>query len=75
VQTYYADKKERPLLQHDLIESQRTEKNTGWEVLITTYQLASTDGDRRFFKKFDWEVGSDLHFPSNVLTIVLVLCL
>lgn len=58
IQTYYADKKERPQLQAELIHNQRTEEDAdGWEVLITTYQLASNEGDRKFMRRFDWEVS------------------
>ncbi|KAF5321430.1 hypothetical protein D9619_001754 [Psilocybe cf. subviscida] len=58
IQTYYADKNDRPLLRQSLIDSQRC--NTGepdhWEVLITTYNLAQGDEkDRKFFKKIDWD--------------------
>lgn len=60
IQTYYADKNDRPLLRQSLIDSQRC--NTGeadhWEVLITTYNLAQGDEkDRKFFKKIDWDVS------------------
>ncbi|KAF4620842.1 hypothetical protein D9613_000722 [Agrocybe pediades] len=57
VQTYYADKNERPLLRETLLGTQRCHnKADGWEVLITTYNLAQGDDrDRKFFRKIDWD--------------------
>lgn len=56
VQTYYAGKEERPLLRQTLTETKRSEHDDGWEVLITTYNLAQGDEkDRKFFRKIDWE--------------------
>ncbi|CAA7261624.1 unnamed protein product [Cyclocybe aegerita] len=57
VQTYYADKKERPMLRQTLLDTQRSSiRREGWEVLITTYNLAQGDDrDRKFFRKIDWD--------------------
>ncbi|KAG0707327.1 SNF2 family N-terminal domain-containing protein [Suillus ampliporus] len=58
VQTFYAGKEERANLRQMLIDTQRgTSKNgTGWEVLITTYNLAQGDDrDRKFFRKMEWD--------------------
>ncbi|PPQ67269.1 hypothetical protein CVT25_005853 [Psilocybe cyanescens] len=58
VQTYYADKNERPALRETLVNSQRCRSKTfeGWEVLITTYNLAQGDDrDRKFFRKIEWD--------------------
>lgn len=58
VQTYYAGKEERPLLRQTLAETQRYKSRTGegWEVLITTYNLAQGDErDRKFFRKMEWD--------------------
>ncbi|THH30785.1 hypothetical protein EUX98_g3404 [Antrodiella citrinella] len=58
VQTYYAGKEERPSLRQALRETQRSKGvNDGWEVLLTTYNLAQGDEmDRKFFKRIDWDV-------------------
>ncbi|TFK75361.1 hypothetical protein BDN72DRAFT_832223 [Pluteus cervinus] len=58
VQTYYAGKEERPHLRQTLLDSQRStsKNNQGWEVLITTYNLAQGDDrDRKFFKRIEWD--------------------
>ncbi|KAF8973224.1 SNF2 family N-terminal domain-containing protein [Flammula alnicola] len=58
VQTYYADKNERPQLRQTLLDTQRRYSKTseGWEVLITTYNLAQGDDrDRKFFRKIEWD--------------------
>jgi len=63
VQTYYADKTERPLLRQNLLDTQKCGSKTsdGWEVLITTYNLAQGDDrDRKFFRKVDWDVSQTL---------------
>ncbi|KAF7973709.1 hypothetical protein HWV62_14392 [Athelia sp. TMB] len=55
---YYAGKEERPRLRQELLEtlaSTRRDGN-GWEVLITTYNLAQGDErDRKFFKRIEWD--------------------
>ncbi|KAG2015484.1 SNF2-family ATP dependent chromatin remodeling factor snf21 [Coprinopsis cinerea AmutBmut pab1-1] len=56
VQTYYAGKEERISLRAVLLDTVCSKKKEGWEVLITTYNLASGDKhDRKFFKKLDWD--------------------
>ncbi|KAF8554163.1 hypothetical protein OG21DRAFT_1497199 [Imleria badia] len=57
IQTYYAGKEERPALRQTLIDTQRRPgKNDGWEVLITTYNLAQGDEkDRKFFRRVEWD--------------------
>ncbi|KAI6040356.1 SNF2 family N-terminal domain-containing protein [Pisolithus marmoratus] len=58
IQTYYAGKEERPTLRQTLLETQRrrSKNSTGWEVLITTYNLAQGDErDRKFFRKIEWD--------------------
>ncbi len=73
VQTYYADKNQRPLLRQTLLDSQRCRSKTseGWEVLITTYNLAQGDDrDRSFFRKINWDVRL-LPVPSRVWTDLL----
>lgn len=58
VRAYYADKNNRSSLRQDLIETQRKNDPEGWEILVTTYNLAQGDEkDRKFFRKMDWEVG------------------
>lgn len=61
IQTYYAGKEERPALRQTLIDTQhRHGKNdNGWEVLITTYNLAQGDDkDRKFFRRVEWDVST-----------------
>lgn len=58
IQTYYADKNDRPHLRATLSDTQRCQSKTseGWEVLITTYNLAQGDDrDRKFFRKIEWD--------------------
>ncbi|KAF8893799.1 SNF2 family N-terminal domain-containing protein [Infundibulicybe gibba] len=58
VQTYYAGKEERVGLRQTLLDSQRCKSSSGkgWEVLITTYNLAQGDDrDRKFFRRIDWD--------------------
>ncbi|KAJ7497352.1 SNF2 family N-terminal domain-containing protein [Mycena latifolia] len=58
VQTYYAGKEERAELRQTLLDTQRCKSQTGngWEVLITTYNLAQGDDrDRKFFRKVEWD--------------------
>ncbi|KAH0827825.1 putative snf2 family dna-dependent atpase [Lanmaoa asiatica] len=58
IQTYYAGKDERPALRQILIDTQRHrgKNENGWEVLITTYNLAQGDErDRKFFRRVDWD--------------------
>jgi SWI/SNF-related matrix-associated actin-dependent regulator of chromatin subfamily A containing DEAD/H box 1 len=59
VVAYYASKEERPRLRQDLLESQAStsKKGVGWEVLVTTYNLAQGDDrDRKFFRRIEWDV-------------------
>ncbi|KAG7098642.1 hypothetical protein E1B28_000558 [Marasmius oreades] len=57
IQTYYAAKEERVHLRHTLMETQQHQRKDGkgWDVLITTYNLAQGDGDRKFFRQIDWD--------------------
>ncbi|KAG6832596.1 hypothetical protein H0H92_014432 [Tricholoma furcatifolium] len=58
VQTYYAGKEERTELRETLVNTQRCKSGSsdGWEVLITTYNLAQGDErDRKFFRRIDWD--------------------
>ena len=60
IQTYYAGKEERPALRQTLIDTQchRGNNENGWEVLITTYNLAQGDEkDRKFFRRMEWDVS------------------
>lgn len=70
MQTYYAGKEERPELRERLLETQRCRSDTrkGWEVLITTYNLAQGDDrDRKFFRKIDWNVSLNFYLQDAVL--------
>lgn len=65
VQTYYAGKEERIELRQTLLDSQRCKSRNGegWEVLITTYNLAQGDDrDRKFFRRVGWDVSGLLPF-------------
>ncbi|KAJ7783239.1 SNF2 family N-terminal domain-containing protein [Mycena metata] len=58
IQTYYAGKEERVELRDTLVDTQRCKSldDQGWEVLITTYNLAQGDDrDRKFFRKIKWD--------------------
>ncbi|KAJ6593959.1 SNF2 family N-terminal domain-containing protein [Mycena capillaripes] len=58
VQTYYAGKEERVELRQTLLDTRRskTEDGSGWDVLITTYNLAQGDErDRKFFRRVEWD--------------------
>ncbi|KAG6819580.1 hypothetical protein H0H93_010506 [Arthromyces matolae] len=58
VQTYYAGKEDRAELRQTLIDTQRCKSpnGDGWEVLITTYNLAQGDDrDRKFFRRIEWD--------------------
>lgn len=59
IQTYYAGKEDRPQLRQTLLDTQlcTSKLGKGWEVLITTYNLAQGDErDRKFFRKLNWDV-------------------
>ncbi|KAI0355573.1 hypothetical protein OH77DRAFT_1479228 [Trametes cingulata] len=56
VETYYADKNDRPKLREMLNNSMASRKPGGWNVLITTYNLAQGDDhDRKFFRRIEWD--------------------
>ncbi|TFY75886.1 hypothetical protein EWM64_g8126 [Hericium alpestre] len=56
VQTYYGSKDDRPVLRQSLLDTQKKKTRDGWEVLITTYNLASGDDkDRKFLRKLEWD--------------------
>ncbi|KAI9455328.1 SNF2 family N-terminal domain-containing protein [Lactarius psammicola] len=55
VQTYYGGKDDRPSLRQTLLETLRS-RSAAWEVLITTYNLATGDDkDRKFLRKIEWD--------------------
>jgi SNF2 family DNA or RNA helicase len=63
-QTYYGSKDERRELRHQLKE--QAARTGGWEVLITTYNLAQGDEmDRKFFYKMNWEVSGDFPYVNS----------
>lgn len=48
------------MLRQTLIDTQAKSHAGGWEVLITTYNLAQGDEkDRKFFRKMPWNVSID----------------
>ncbi|GJE95475.1 ATP-dependent helicase [Phanerochaete sordida] len=57
VRAYYAGKDERPFLRQELWDTQKKKANDdGWEILITTYNLAQGDEkDRKFFRRVEWD--------------------
>ncbi|KAJ6499950.1 SNF2 family N-terminal domain-containing protein [Mycena vitilis] len=58
VQTYYAGKEERVELRQMLLDTRRCKSldGSGWDVLITTYNLAQGDDrDRKFFRRVEWD--------------------
>jgi SWI/SNF-related matrix-associated actin-dependent regulator 1 of chromatin subfamily A len=59
IQTYYGEKNDRAELRQSLRDTRRRkDKSDGWEVLITTYNLAQGDErDRHFFRKLEWDVS------------------
>ncbi|KAF9820307.1 hypothetical protein IEO21_01521 [Rhodonia placenta] len=58
VTSYYAGKEERVELRQTLLDTQRSRQEVGWEVLITTYNLAQGDDkDRKFFRRIQWDVS------------------
>lgn len=62
VETYYADKGDRPKLRDMLNSNVATRKPGGWNVLITTYNLAQGDDhDRKFFRRIEWDVSAAFH--------------
>ncbi|KAG5639390.1 hypothetical protein H0H81_002922 [Sphagnurus paluster] len=68
VQTYYAGKEERVELRQTLVDTQRCKSDTdeGWEVLITTYNLAQGDDrDRKFFRRIDWDSLMNFILPNH----------
>ncbi|KAF5393435.1 hypothetical protein D9757_000635 [Collybiopsis confluens] len=58
IQVYYGGKNERVELRQSLLDSTRLKagnEEDGWDVLITTYNLAQGDSDRKFFRRIDWD--------------------
>ncbi|KAJ4483366.1 SNF2 family N-terminal domain-containing protein [Lentinula aciculospora] len=58
VQVYYGGKNERIELRQTLLDTRRSSKGSeddGWDVLITTYNLAQGDSDRKFFRRIEWD--------------------
>lgn len=46
-------------MRQELLDTQRKKANVdGWEILITTYNLAQGDEkDRKFFRRVEWDVS------------------
>jgi SNF2 family DNA or RNA helicase len=62
VQTYYGSKDDRPFLRQTLLETLKS-RSASWDVLITTYNLATGDDkDRKFLRKIDWDVSINVRF-------------
>ncbi|GAW05190.1 snf2 family dna-dependent atpase [Lentinula edodes] len=58
VQVYYGGKNERVELRQTLLDTRRSmtgSEDDGWDVLITTYNLAQGDSDRKFFRRIEWD--------------------
>ena len=66
VQTYYGGKDDRPMLRQRLSDTQKKKLGDGWEVLITTYNLATGDDkDRKFFRRTEWDVRCLVSSPAS----------
>lgn len=69
VEAYYANKNERPQLRDMLRRTVASERTGGWNVLLTTYNLAQGDElDRKFFRKMKWDVS--LRLSSDCVVIL-----
>ena len=69
VQTYYGSKDDRPFLRQTLLETLKS-RSASWDVLITTYNLATGDDkDRKFLRKIEWDVSKGVHFLRPLLTL------
>ena len=56
-----------------LNNSVATKKAGGWNVLITTYQLANGDDhDRKFFKRIDWDVSTAIIYSLVTLSFLIM---
>jgi len=52
----YGAKDERPALRQELLDTVASKVDDGWEVLITTYNLAQGDEkDKKFFRRMTWD--------------------
>lgn len=62
VVAYYDTKEKRAERREELERTQACQNDgEGWEVLVTTYNLAQGDDmDRKFFKKIKWDVSASL---------------
>lgn len=57
-------------LRQTLLDTQRSRQEVGWEVLITTYNLAQGDDkDRKFFRRIQWDVSTGHHYTKQLLTV------
>ena len=46
------------MLRQELLDTMCKDGEDGWEILITTYNLAQGDEkDRKFFRRMDWDVS------------------
>lgn len=69
VQTYYGGKDDRPFLRQTLLETLKS-RSGSWDVLITTYNLATGDDrDRKFLRKIEWDVSKGVRFLGPLLTL------
>jgi SWI/SNF-related matrix-associated actin-dependent regulator 1 of chromatin subfamily A len=65
VVAYYGSQKDRIDMRYQL-------RAESWNVMITTYNLAQGDErDRKFFRKFDWQVC--LSFLDRLITLICLL--
>lgn len=46
------------MLRQELLDTMCKKEEDGWEILITTYNLAQGDEkDRKFFRRIEWDVS------------------
>jgi SWI/SNF-related matrix-associated actin-dependent regulator of chromatin subfamily A containing DEAD/H box 1 len=67
---YDIGKAERPKLQQTLLSSQasKSQVGVGWEVVITTYNVAQQDGKSgKFLRTVKWNVGAIRSIYNSVL--------
>jgi SWI/SNF-related matrix-associated actin-dependent regulator 1 of chromatin subfamily A len=70
VVSYDVGKAERPKLRRTLLSSQasKSQVGVGWEVVITTYNVAQQDGKSgKFLSKVKWNVGAIYSILNSVL--------
>ncbi|KAJ7579101.1 SNF2 family N-terminal domain-containing protein [Mycena floridula] len=67
VRSYYGSKDARVDLREDLLQTRGDKNSGGWDVLVTTYNLAQGESDRKFFRRIEWHacVFDEGHILKN----------